>query len=156
MKIVISPAKSLDMESKIPTDNYSQPQFEKKTRQIQTQLKELSPKQLTQLMGISEKLAELNWQRNQNFHLPFTPENARQAVYSFSGEVYVGLDVYTLNPKYIEKMQNSLRILSGLYGVLKPLDLIQAYRLEMGTKIAIGNEKDLYDFWKEDLTACFE
>ncbi|MFJ1435082.1 peroxide stress protein YaaA [Capnocytophaga canimorsus] len=154
MKIVISPAKSLDMESKIPTDNYSQPQFEKKTRQIQTQLKELSPKQLTQLMGISEKLAELNWQRNQNFHLPFTPENARQAVYSFSGEVYVGLDVYTLSPKYIEKMQNSLRILSGLYGVIKPLDLIQAYRLEMGTKIAIGNEKDLYDFWKEDLTAA--
>lgn len=154
MKIVISPAKSLDMETKIPTDNYSQPQFEEKIRQVQSQLKELSPKQLTQLMGISEKLANLNWQRNQDFHLPFTTENARQAVYSFSGEVYVGLDVYTLNPKYISKMQNSLRILSGLYGILKPLDLIQAYRLEMGTKIAIGNQKDLYDFWKEDLTAA--
>lgn len=113
----------------------------------------MSPKQLATLMHISEKLADLNWGRNQSFSLPFTIENARQAVYAFDGDVYEGLDVYSIDNQKISKLQDSLRILSGLYGILKPLDLIQPYRLEMGTKLNMGDlGKDLYVFWKEQIT----
>lgn len=152
MKIVISPAKSLDFEKSIPTKDFSIPIFEEKTKKIHSLLKEKSPKELAKLMHISDKLAELNWQRYQVFSFPFTLNNAQQAIYSFTGDVYQGLDVRSLNIKYLEKMQQSLRILSGFYGLLKPLDLIQAYRLEMGIKISVGNKKDLYDFWKESIT----
>jgi cytoplasmic iron level regulating protein YaaA (DUF328/UPF0246 family) len=103
-------------------------------------------------MDISEKLAELNWQRNQEWQTPFTKENARQAIYAFDGDVYTGLDVYSLPIEKQTVLQDKLRILSGLYGLLKPLDLMQAYRLEMGTSIAIGKNKNLYEFWKKTIT----
>ncbi|MDO4783296.1 MAG: peroxide stress protein YaaA [Capnocytophaga felis] len=152
MKIVISPAKSLNFDRKIPTEKYSQPVFQQEMATINSELKKLTPKQLSELMHISEKLADLNWQRNQEFSLPFSTENAHQAVYVFDGDVYEGLDVYSFDNKEIEKMQNILRILSGQYGLLKPLDLMQPYRLEMGTKFGIGKNKDLYDFWREKIT----
>lgn len=153
MKIVISPAKSLNFEKKVPTEIYTQPFFQEQASQINVFLRKMSPKQLATLMHISEKLADLNWGRNQSFSLPFTIENARQAVYAFDGDVYEGLDVYSIDNQRISKMQDSLRILSGLYGILKPLDLIQPYRLEMGTKLNMGDlGKDLYVFWKEQIT----
>lgn len=151
MKIVISPAKSLDLESKLPTNAYSQALFLEQSKQLNTALRQQSPNNLSALMNISEKLANLNWQRNQDWELPFTTKNARSAVFMFSGDVYTGLDAYTLNSKQIEVMQKKLRILSGLYGLLKPLDLIQPYRLEMGTKFGVEGSKNLYEFWKKEI-----
>jgi uncharacterized protein len=153
MKIVISPAKSLNFEKELPTQNYSEPSFLKEAATIQKTVQKKKPKQLSELMSISEKLAELNWQRNQDWTVPFTQENARPAVYAFDGDVYTGLDVYSLPIEKIEVLQSKLRILSGLYGLLKPLDLMQAYRLEMGTSITIGTNKNLYAFWKKKITA---
>lgn len=152
MKIVISPAKSLNFEKQLPTLKYTEPQFLKQATTIQNTLKKKNPNQLSELMDISEKLAELNWQRNQEWKTPFTLENARQAVYAFDGDVYSGLDVYSLPLDKLDVMQSKLRILSGLYGILKPLDLMQAYRLEMGTSLPIGNYKNLYEFWKKTIT----
>ena len=152
MKIVISPAKSLNYEKTVPVTTYTEPQFLKQAATIQNTLKKKKPNQLSELMDISAKLAELNWQRNQDWHLPFTAENARQAVYAFDGDVYTGLDVYTLPEDKISILQERLRILSGLYGLLKPLDLMQAYRLEMGTTMPIGKNKNLYEFWKKTIT----
>ncbi len=152
MKIVISPAKSLNYEKTVPVTTYTEPQFLKQAATIQNTLKKKKPSQLSELMDISAKLAELNWQRNQDWHLPFTAENARQAVYAFDGDVYTGLDVYTLPEDKISILQERLRILSGLYGLLKPLDLMQAYRLEMGTTMPIGKNKNLYEFWKKTIT----
>jgi len=105
-----------------------------------------------ELMHISDKLADLNWQRNKAWKTPFTPENARPALYAFNGDVYVGLDAYSLSTDKIDDIQSKLRILSGLYGLLKPLDLIQPYRLEMGTQLAIGKHRNLHAFWKDTLT----
>jgi len=152
MKIVISPAKSLNYEKTVPVTTYTEPQFLKQAATIQNTLKKKKPNQLSELMDISAKLAELNWQRNQDWHLPFTAENARQAVYAFDGDVYTGLDVYTLPEDKISILQERLRILSGLYGLLKPHDLMQAYRLEMGTTMPIGKNKNLYEFWKKTIT----
>lgn len=152
MKIVISPAKSLNFEKELPTQRFSEPQFLKQAETIQKSLKKKKPKVLAQLMDISDKLAELNWQRNQDWNVPFTVENARPAVYAFDGDVYTGLDVYTLPEEKLDVLQNKLRILSGLYGLLQPLDLMQPYRLEMGTSIAIGKNKNLYEFWKKTIT----
>jgi len=152
MKIVISPAKTLNFEKEIPTTVFSDPAFLKQAETIQRTLKKKKPKALSQLMDISDKLAELNWQRNQDWHTPFTKENARQAVYVFDGDVYQGLDVYSLQAEKLDALQDKVRILSGLYGLLKPLDLIQAYRLEMGTSLPIGKNKNLYEFWKKIIT----
>ncbi|SEP64087.1 peroxide stress protein YaaA [Flavobacterium urocaniciphilum] len=152
MKIVISPAKSLNLEKEIPTQLYTESNFLNKAETIQKTLKKKKPKQLMELMDISEKLGDLNWQRNQDWQLPFTPENARPAVYTFDGDVYLGLDVYSLPLEKLDDLQDKLRILSGLYGLLKPLDLMQAYRLEMGTSIKIGTKKNLYEFWKKTIT----
>lgn len=152
MKIVISPAKSLDYTSELPTKRYTEAQFLNKSETIQKALKKKKPKDLMELMSISEKLADLNWQRNQNWQLPFTPENARPAVYAFNGDVYVGLDAYTIPEEKLTILQDKLRILSGLYGLLKPLDLIQEYRLEMGTSLQVGTKKNLYEFWKKTIT----
>lgn len=152
MKIVISPAKSLNYEKTVPVTTHTEPQFLKQAATIQNTLKKKKPNQLSELMDISAKLAELNWQRNQDWHLPFTAENARQAVYAFDGDVYTGLDVYTLTEDKVSVLQEKLRILSGLYGLLKPLDLMQAYRLEMGTAMPIGKNKNLYEFWKKTIT----
>lgn len=148
MKIVISPAKSLNFEKVLPTPNFSESLFLKESRQVHKVLKQKSPKQLSELMDISDKLADLNWQRNQDWKTPFTPENARPAVFAFDGDVYTGLDAYSIPTEKLAVLQDRLRILSGLYGLLKPLDLMQAYRLEMGTKLPIGENKNLYEFWK--------
>lgn len=152
MKIVISPAKSLDFESALPTKKYTQPHFLEEAAKLNKVLVKKKPQDLSDLMHISDKLAQLNWERNQQFSTPFTQENARQAIYAFNGDVYTGLDAYSISENKLEQLQNSLRILSGLYGVLKPLDLMQAYRLEMGTKLAFGKNKNLYDFWKKQVT----
>ena len=152
MKIVISPAKSLDFESALPSKKYTEAQFLNKAETIQKTLKKKKPKALMDLMHISEKLADLNWQRNQDWSLPFTTENARPAVYAFNGDVYVGLDAYTISEEKLEVLQDKLRILSGLYGLLKPLDLMQPYRLEMGTNLKVGTKKNLYEFWKKTIT----
>lgn len=152
MKIVISPAKSLELEREIPVSQHSQPEFIDKAATLNKILAKKSPRSLSKLMSISSDLAELNYTRNQEFELPLKPENSRQAVYMFNGDVYQGLDVYSLPESKVERMQQSLRILSGLYGILKPLDLIQPYRLEMGTSLKVGRKKDLYEFWKKDIT----
>ena len=152
MKILISPAKSLDFESKIPTNDSSKISFLEQTKELSQKMASKSKEDLKKLMNISDQLAELNYQRFQDFSFPFTKENARQAVYSFSGDVYKGLDVYTLPEEHIDSMQNSLRILSGLYGLLKPLDLIQPYRLEMGTSLKINSSNNLYEFWGSSIT----
>lgn len=152
MKIVLSPAKSLDFETELPTQEFTASRFLKESRIINKVLKQKSPKELSTLMSISDKLADLNWNRNKVWKTPFTPENARPAIYAFAGDVYIGLNVQTIPIGKIPILQDRLRILSGLYGLLKPLDLIQPYRLEMGTKMAIGESKNLYDFWKKQIT----
>jgi cytoplasmic iron level regulating protein YaaA (DUF328/UPF0246 family) len=152
MKIVVSPAKSLNFESPLPIQDFTESLFLKEAETIQKTLKKNKPKDLIELMDISEKLADLNWERNQNWSLPFTPDNARPAVFAFDGDVYTGLDAYTIPADKISVLQDKLRILSGLYGILKPLDLMQPYRLEMGTSMSIGTNKNLYEFWKKKLT----
>jgi hypothetical protein len=152
MKMIISPAKSLNFEKKLPTSEATQPVFLSEAERINKLLKKKSVTGLGKLMGISENLSQLNWERNQAFQLPFSPKNARPAVYTFDGDVYTGLDAYSLPIAKTAVLQNQLRILSGLYGVLKPLDLIQAYRLEMGTKFSVGVKKNLPDFWKTKVT----
>ena len=152
MKIVISPAKSLNLEKELPTRIHTEPLFLKESREVHKVLKDKKPADLSELMSISDKLADLNWKRNQDWKIPFTPENARPAIYTFNGDVYTGLDAYTIPLNKIEALQDRLRILSGLYGLLKPLDLMQAYRLEMGTKLPIGESQNLYQFWKPTIT----
>ena len=151
--MVISPAKSLNFESNLPTEKNSNPYFLAEANRINELIKDKSPSELSKLMKISDKLGNLNWKRNQNFKTPFNKQNARPAIYTFDGDVYTGLDIYTLPTEKIKALQNSLRILSGLYGVLKPLDLIQPYRLEMGTNFPVDKNKNLYDFWKQKITS---
>jgi cytoplasmic iron level regulating protein YaaA (DUF328/UPF0246 family) len=153
MKIVISPAKSLNFEKELPTAQFTQPSLLKESKKVHVVLKQKSPTELSDLMSISDKLADLNWQRNKAWKTPFNPTNSRPAVYAFDGEVYNGLDAYSIPLEKLDLLQERLCILSGLYGVLKPLDLMQAYRLEMGTKLPIGESKNLYDFWKKTVTA---
>ncbi|WP_452221526.1 peroxide stress protein YaaA [Lacinutrix salivirga] len=152
MKLVLSPAKSLDLDSKLPTTKHTEACFLNEAERLNTLLKKKSPKSLSKLMGISDNLANLNYERNQDFQLPFNSKNARPAAYAFNGDVYKGLDAYTIKKENLDTLQNTVRILSGLYGVLKPLDLIQPYRLEMGTKLPIGKNKNLYEFWKTKVT----
>lgn len=154
MKIVISPSKALDFEKPLPTNQFSQSKFLKESKIINKVIKKKSPKELSELMDISDKLGELNWQRNKTWKTPFTPENARPALYAFDGDVYTGLDAYSLSTDKVALLQEKLRILSGLYGMLKPLDLIQPYRLEMGIRLPIGENKNLYDFWKKTITTA--
>jgi len=152
MKIVISPAKSLDYETPIPTKQFTQGIFLEDAAKINTVLKKKSPKQLSTLMSVSLNLGELNWQRNQEWELPFSLENSRQAIFAFKGDVYLGLDAYSLQLDKLDQLQNKLRILSGQYGLLKPLDLMQPYRLEMGTKLKVGKKENLYQFWGSTIT----
>ncbi len=152
MKIVISPAKSLDFESELPTKRYSQPQFLEQAEKLNKVLVKKRPSALSKLMGISNNLAQLNWERNQKFSTPFDPTNARPALYAFNGDVYQGLDAYSIPETKLDQLQDTLRILSGLYGLLRPLDLIQPYRLEMGTQLKFERKKNLYEFWKKQLT----
>ncbi|MBD0830641.1 peroxide stress protein YaaA [Aestuariibaculum sediminum] len=152
MKLVISPAKSLDFESELPTSKYSEAQFLKQSERINNLLKKKSAKSLSKLMSISDALGHLNYERNQAWELPFNADNARPAVFAFNGDVYKGLDAYNIPENKLDDLQNTVRILSGLYGLLKPLDLIQPYRLEMGTKFPVGTKNNLYEFWKKDIT----
>jgi cytoplasmic iron level regulating protein YaaA (DUF328/UPF0246 family) len=152
MKIVISPAKSLDFESELPTTKFTQPNFLVESEKLNKVLVKKKPKALSELMSISDNLAQLNWERNQKFTVPFTPKNARPAVFAFNGDVYNGLDAYSIPEEKLDKLQDTLRILSGLYGVLRPLDLMQPYRLEMGTSLKVGRNKNLYEFWKKTIT----
>lgn len=152
MKIVISPAKSLNFEKKLPVETFTQPTFLKQSKVVHAELQLKTPRELSSLMSISDTLADLNWQRNKDWKTPFKPTNARPAVYAFDGDVYTGLDAYSLTEVQLTLLQDRLRILSGLYGLLKPLDLIQPYRLEMGTKMPVGENKNLYEFWKTTLT----
>jgi cytoplasmic iron level regulating protein YaaA (DUF328/UPF0246 family) len=151
MKLVLSPAKSLDFESKLPTTRTSEAQFLLESERINKLLKKKSAKSLSKLMSISDALGQLNYERNQQWELPFTKNNARQAIYAFSGDVYRGLDAYSISTDKLHQLQEKVRILSGLYGLLKPLDLIQPYRLEMGTKFGVGKNKSLYEFWKKSI-----
>jgi len=153
MKILISPAKSLDFDKPLPTKVFStKPIFHNEAQKINSVLKKKSPKALIELMNISEKLANLNWERNKNFSTKKNNDNVRPAIYSFNGDVYSGLDAFSIPEKKIKDMQSKLRILSGLYGILKPLDKIHPYRLEMGTSIEVGKYKNLYSFWKTKVT----
>ncbi len=152
MKIVISPAKTLDFKTPLPTSRATQPHFLEKAVFINGKLSHKSKKAIKELMGISDTLAALNYQRYKDFLTPFTKENARPAVYAFAGDVYIGLDAYSIKKEKIDLLQDNLRILSGIYGVLRPLDLIQPYRLEMGTKLSLNRNKDLYGFWGNTIT----
>jgi cytoplasmic iron level regulating protein YaaA (DUF328/UPF0246 family) len=152
MKIIISPAKSLDFKTELPIKNFSIPNFLSESKKINELLKKKSPSELKSLMSISEKLAELNWNRNNTFKTPFNIENARPSIFTFNGDVYSGLDAFSLSMDQLNQAQKSLRILSGLYGLLKPLDLIQPYRLEMGTKLNVEGSLNLYGFWKNKIT----
>ena len=149
MKILLSPAKTLDFESLVPTQQTSELLFENEANRLNNVLQKKSPKKLVELMHISDKLAKLNWQRNQEWN---DVTDIRQASYAFKGAAYVGLDAYTIPSNNLAYLQNSLRILSGQYGVLKPFDLIKPYRLEMGTKLTVGRTKDLYKFWGDKVT----
>jgi cytoplasmic iron level regulating protein YaaA (DUF328/UPF0246 family) len=149
MKIIISPAKSLDFESKVPTSLHTQPRFLDKSEKLHKKLKTLSKNKLSELMKISDDLAALNYERNQTWQTPFTTKNSKQAIYAFTGAVFQGIDVNSLDEKKLPLLQENLRILSGLYGLLKPLDLIQPYRLEMGTKLKVGRTDNLYKFWDD-------
>lgn len=153
MKILISPAKSLDFESKLPTTRGTQAAFLKSTKDVNATLQNLSKKEIEDLMNISPKLADLNFNRYHEFEAKHDKINSRPAIYAFSGDVYVGFDAATFPTEKLDQLQNQLRILSGYYGILKPLDLIQPHRLEMGTKLKVGDKKDLYELWKEKVTA---
>lgn len=152
MLMVISPAKTLDYESPLATESHTQPEFLDHACELIDQLKELEPHQVSNLMSISEKLGQLNAERFQNWHTPFNLENARQAALAFKGDVYTGLAAESFSEDDFAFAQNHLRMLSGLYGLLKPLDLMQPYRLEMGTKFENNRGKDLYAFWGSILT----
>jgi cytoplasmic iron level regulating protein YaaA (DUF328/UPF0246 family) len=153
MLTVISPAKTLDFEAPLQTRRATQPELLDQAAALIDVARQQSPDDLRRLMKISPELAELNVRRFHNWAPPFSLENARQAVFAFRGDVYTGLDADTLSNDELGFAQQHLRILSGLYGALRPLDLMQAYRLEMGTRLSNERGKNLYDFWGDRITA---
>jgi len=152
MKIVLSPAKSLDYERKLPVDKATQPRFLAEAETLNKVLADKPKSELKELMGISQNLADLNYERYQKFSTPFNRNNARPCIYAFNGSAYKELDAYSLDEGDVDTLQNSLRILSGMYGILRPLDLMQPYRLEMGTKLQVNGYSRLYEFWNGSLT----
>lgn len=152
MLIVISPAKKLDYTNKSPFADFTMPEHLSHASELIEVMRSKDSFEIADLMKLSMKLADLNLERFQQWHIPFTPENAKQAIFAFSGDVYQGLDAESLDVDAIRFMQQHLRILSGLYGVLRPLDLMQPYRLEMGTRLATGRGSNLYQFWGEIIT----
>lgn len=152
MLIVISPAKTLDFESSSGVQESSIPNFLDDSQELIDTMKAYSPDDVASLMKISQKLSELNVERYHDWQTPFTIENAKQAILAFKGDVYVGLDAQTLSVQDLQWAQDHLRILSGLYGALRPLDLMQAYRLEMGIKLDNARGKNLYEFWGDKIT----
>jgi hypothetical protein len=147
MLVVISPAKNLDYDTPAATDTYTQPEMLDDSQTLIERCQMLSPAKISSLMKISDKLAGLNAARYASWHIPFDTNSAKQALLAFNGDVYTGLDASSFSQDDFNYAQRHLRILSGLYGVLRPLDLMQAYRLEMGTKLDIGESKNLYQFW---------
>ncbi|WP_417438413.1 peroxide stress protein YaaA [Idiomarina sp.] len=152
MLVVVSPAKNLDYESDLPELNVTQPRLLDNAEELVEVCRQLSPQQLGSLMKISDKLAGLNAARFEQWQRPFNEDNARPAMYAFNGDVYTGLDAASLNSEAIDTAQKHLRILSGLYGVLRPLDLMQPYRLEMGSKLDNPKGKNLYEYWGDTIT----
>ncbi|MGI9621641.1 MAG: peroxide stress protein YaaA [Acidimicrobiales bacterium] len=153
MLIVVSPAKSLDFESPLATRKHSEPRMLDQAAELVDIMADKTPEQLAKMMSISAGLAELNFERFQDWEAPFTAHNARPALLAFSGDVYLGMDApNTFDERDYTQAQKVLRILSGLYGVLRPLDLIQPYRLEMGSTLNTPKGKDLYSFWGPDIT----
>lgn len=152
MLTVISPAKTLDFETAPATRKATQPEFLDRSAELVKDVRALDPQGIRELMGVSENIAELNHRRFMNWHEPFDLDNAKQSVLAFKGDVYTGLEADTLNAAQLDFAQKHLRILSGLYGLLRPLDLMQPYRLEMGLKFANRGGKNLYEFWGEDIT----
>jgi cytoplasmic iron level regulating protein YaaA (DUF328/UPF0246 family) len=154
MLTVISPAKTLDYETPPTTRKATQPQFIDRARQLVDDAREMSPQDIRALMGVSENIAELNHARFMNWSAPFSLDNAKQALLAFKGDVYTGLEAQTLNAAQLSFAQKHLCILSGLYGLLRPLDLMQPYRLEMGLKFSNSGSKNLYEFWGDDITVA--
>lgn len=152
MIIVLSPAKTLDFESPLATDKHTTPRFQSEARQLVEILRGKSGKEIASLMNLSPKLTTLNVQRYRDFSDRATAKNARPALLAFKGDVYQGLQAERFDARDLNYAQDHLRILSGLYGVLRPLDLMQPYRLEMGTSLASEAGKDLYAFWGERIT----
>ncbi len=152
MIVLLSPAKNLNFDAPSVQASHSQPEFLKETRALAKVTKSMTKGQLKKLMHINDKLATLNFERFQAFKTPFTPDNAKQAALAFSGDAYQGLNANELSNSDLEWAQDHLRILSGFYGLLRPLDLIQPYRLEMGTSLKNPEGKDLYAFWGDKLT----
>lgn len=152
MLTIISPAKTLDFKSHLACTEFTQSSYLDESQELIEQLRRLSPTQLAQLMGVSDALSQLNAARFAQWQRPFTLANARQALFAFKGDVYIGLAAETLSPKDLAFAQKHLLILSGLYGILRPLDLIQPYRLEMSTPLTNARGKDLYAFWGSQLT----
>jgi cytoplasmic iron level regulating protein YaaA (DUF328/UPF0246 family) len=156
MKILLSPAKSLDFETPLRTNYRTEPIFSKETAEIQKVLKKKSVRDLEQLMSLSNALATLNFERNQHLEANPSEEETRPALFAFDGDVYKGLDALTLNGNQLESAKDRIRILSGLYGILRPFDSIQPYRLEMGTKMEVADAKSLYEHWRKNLTSYLE
>ncbi len=152
MHIVISPAKSLDLETPVNCAGGSQFRFPDESQKLVKNLYNYSIDKLSELMKISQKLAELNFMRFKEWEYPFEVDKGKPAMFAFKGEVYVGLDAYALTQQEVDYIQNKLRILSGLYGLLRPLDMILPYRLEMGTMLQTGRTKNLYEFWGSKIT----
>lgn len=153
MLSVLSPAKSLDYESRLPTRKHSQPRMLDRSEQLVDVMVTKSPDELSALMDISDDLAELNAKRFADFTTPFDRYNARPAVLAFAGDVYHGLQAGTFGERDFTEAQKTVRILSGLYGVLRPLDLMQPYRLEMGSRLQTDRGRNLYEFWGDEITA---
>ena len=152
MLFVLSPAKNLNEKDPAPIGRHTLPDLLSEAEQLMAELRQLAPHQLAELMHVSDKIALLNAERNAVWHTPFTPENAKQAVYMFNGDVYEGLSAETLDSDGIDYLQRHVRLLSGLYGLLRPLDLMQPYRLEMGTPFANRRGKNLYEYWGGAIT----
>ncbi|MCL1079631.1 peroxide stress protein YaaA [Parashewanella spongiae] len=152
MLVLVSPAKTLDFENPSPTQKYTQPQLLKYSEQLISVCRELTAIDIAKLMKVSDKIAGLNVARFTQWQPNFTLDNAKQAIFAFRGDVYTGLDADSLTANELDKTQSTLRILSGLYGVLKPLDLMQPYRLEMGISLGNAKGKNLYQFWDSRIT----
>ena len=153
MIILLSPAKIQNFKPQSQITDFSKPHFMNEAEQLVNIMRELSPAELSKLLEINTNLSHLNTDRHLNWHRPFTLKNAKQAVLVFDGEVYRGLNAQDFNQEEIAYMQNHLRLFSGLYGVLRPLDLIQPYRIDVSSRLENPNGKDLYAFWKEKVTA---
>ena len=152
MFFVLSPAKNLNEKDPSPVSSFTLPDLLPEAEILMQELRQLAPQQIAELMHVSDKIALLNAERNAVWHTPFTPENAKQAVFMFNGDVYEGIAADTLKPEQIDYLQQHVRLLSGLYGVLRPLDLMQPYRLEMGTTFVNTRGKNLYEFWGDKIT----